>query len=88
MIDLGQAQSPARVSSTARQLDQLARPEQCADVEFDLHSILEARRGSGYELYAQYLNPQLPRVLRAIGLTKCMSGLKVPTCMTATVIST
>jgi ornithine--oxo-acid transaminase len=70
MIDSGQAKSPAWVSSTARQLDQLARSEQCADVEFDLHSILEARRGSGYELYAQYLNPQLPRVLRAIGFDK------------------
>lgn len=39
-------------------------------MEFDLLSILDARRGSGYELYTQYLNPQLPRVLRAIGFDK------------------
>jgi acetylornithine/succinyldiaminopimelate/putrescine aminotransferase len=44
--------------------------EECADVGFDLASLLHARRGSGYELHAQYLNPQLPRVLHAIGFDK------------------
>ena len=37
---------------------------------FDLTRLLAARRGSGYELHARYLNPQLPRVLHAIGFTK------------------
>lgn len=37
---------------------------------FDLTSLLDARRGSGYGLHAEYLNPQLPRVLRAIGFDK------------------
>ncbi|MGH3990771.1 MAG: aminotransferase class III-fold pyridoxal phosphate-dependent enzyme, partial [Pseudonocardiaceae bacterium] len=39
-------------------------------MEFDLTSLLATRRGSGYELHAQYLNPQLPRVLHAIGFDK------------------
>jgi ornithine--oxo-acid transaminase len=37
---------------------------------FDLASLLAARRGQGYELHAQYLNPQLPRMLHAIGFDK------------------
>ena len=37
---------------------------------FDLTSLLAARRGSGHELHARYLNPQLPRVLRTIGFNK------------------
>jgi ornithine--oxo-acid transaminase len=44
--------------------------EECADVGFDLTSLLDTRRGSGYELHAKYLNPQLPRVLHAIGFDK------------------
>ncbi len=34
---------------------------------FDLPGLLAARRGAGYELHARYLNPQLPRMLHAIG---------------------
>ena len=34
---------------------------------FDLPSLLNARRGQGYELTGRYLNPQLPRMLHAIG---------------------
>src|SRR6266487_1026281 len=37
---------------------------------FDLPSLLAARRGQGYELHARYLNPQLPRMLHAIGFDK------------------
>jgi ornithine--oxo-acid transaminase len=37
---------------------------------FDLPSLLTARRGEGYELHARYLNPQLPRMLHAIGFDK------------------
>jgi ornithine--oxo-acid transaminase len=37
---------------------------------FDLPSLLTARRGQGYELHARYLNPQLPRMLHAIGFDK------------------
>ncbi len=37
---------------------------------FDLASLLAARRGQAYELHAQYLNPQLPRMLHAIGFDK------------------
>jgi len=36
-------------------------------MEFDLPSLLAARRGEGYELHARLLNPQLPRMLHAIG---------------------
>ena len=43
-------------------------------MDFDLPSILDARQGSGYELHARYLNPQLPRVLRAIGFDKVYKG--------------
>lgn len=39
-------------------------------MEFDLPKILATRHGSSYELYARYLNPQMPRVLRAIGFDK------------------
>ena len=34
---------------------------------FDLPSLLHARSGQGYELTGRYLNPQLPRMLHAIG---------------------
>ena len=37
---------------------------------FDLPSLLAARRGEGYDLHARYLNPQLPRMLHAIGFDK------------------
>ncbi|HTS98814.1 MAG TPA: aspartate aminotransferase family protein [Streptosporangiaceae bacterium] len=37
---------------------------------FDLPSLLTARRGEGYDLHARYLNPQLPRMLHAIGFDK------------------
>ena len=37
---------------------------------FDLPGLLEGRRGQGYELHARYLNPQLPRMLHAIGFDK------------------
>ena len=37
---------------------------------FDLPGLLAARQGEGYELHARYLNPQLPRMLHAIGFDK------------------
>jgi ornithine--oxo-acid transaminase len=37
---------------------------------FDLPALLAARRGEGYDLHARYLNPQLPRMLHAIGFDK------------------
>jgi len=37
---------------------------------FDLPGLLAARSGQGYELHARYLNPQLPRMLHAIGMDK------------------
>ena len=37
---------------------------------FDLASLLAARYGQGYDLHARYLNPQLPRMLHAIGFDK------------------
>jgi 4-aminobutyrate aminotransferase-like enzyme len=37
---------------------------------FDVGELLEARRGENYELQAKYVNPQVPRVLRAIGFDK------------------
>ena len=37
---------------------------------FDLPGLLADRRGQGYELHARYLNPQLPRMLHAIGFDK------------------
>ncbi len=36
----------------------------------DLPGLLAARRGQAYELHARHLNPQLPRMLRAIGFDK------------------
>jgi ornithine--oxo-acid transaminase len=36
-------------------------------MDFDLPSLLDDRRGQGYDLHARYLNPQLPRMLHAIG---------------------
>jgi ornithine--oxo-acid transaminase len=37
---------------------------------FDLPGLLAGRRGQGYELHTRYLNPQLPRMLHAIGFDK------------------
>ena len=37
---------------------------------FDLPELLRARRGEGYALAARYLNPQLPRMLHAIGFDR------------------
>jgi ornithine--oxo-acid transaminase len=37
---------------------------------FDLPSLLTARRGEGYDLHARYLNPQLQKMLHAIGFDK------------------
>src|SRR6202453_503336 len=37
---------------------------------FDLPGLVAGRRGQGYELTARYLNPQLPRMLHAIGFDK------------------
>jgi ornithine--oxo-acid transaminase len=41
-----------------------------AVMEFDLPSLLAARSGEGYDLHARLLNPQLPRMLHAIGFDK------------------
>ena len=37
---------------------------------FDLPDLLRARHGEGYSLAARYLNPQLPRMLHAIGFDR------------------
>ncbi|MBO0773281.1 MAG: aspartate aminotransferase family protein [Actinobacteria bacterium] len=37
---------------------------------FDLPALLTARRGQGYQLHASVLNPQLPRMLHAIGFDR------------------
>ncbi|MGH3274839.1 MAG: aminotransferase class III-fold pyridoxal phosphate-dependent enzyme, partial [Streptosporangiaceae bacterium] len=37
---------------------------------FDLPGLVTGRRGQGFELHARYLNPQLPRMLHAIGFDK------------------
>ncbi|HUY51472.1 MAG TPA: aspartate aminotransferase family protein [Streptosporangiaceae bacterium] len=37
---------------------------------FDLSDLLAARRGEGYALHAQHLNPQLSRMLHAIGFDR------------------
>ena len=37
---------------------------------FDLPELLAARRGEGYALASQHLNPQLPRMLHAIGFDR------------------
>lgn len=34
---------------------------------FDLQGLLATRRGEGYALHSRYLNPQMPRMLHAIG---------------------
>ncbi|HEX9067093.1 MAG TPA: aspartate aminotransferase family protein [Streptosporangiaceae bacterium] len=37
---------------------------------FDLPGLLAERSGQGYDLHARYMNPQLPRMLHAIGFDK------------------
>src|ERR1700683_5274921 len=37
---------------------------------FDLKAVLDERRGDAPALWARHLNPQVPRVLRSIGLDK------------------
>ena len=39
-------------------------------MSFDLASLLESRRGENFELYSEYINPQLVRVLRSIGFDR------------------
>jgi ornithine--oxo-acid transaminase len=39
-------------------------------MDFDLQSLLDKRRGEGYELHPRYLNPQLQRTLHTIGFDK------------------
>lgn len=38
--------------------------------EFDLKDLLQRRGGEGYALHEQHMNPQLPRMLHAIGFDK------------------
>ncbi len=42
----------------------------CADQPFDLRGLLERRGAQRYDLQRQYANPQLPRMLHAIGFDK------------------
>jgi ornithine--oxo-acid transaminase len=62
----------------ARRLDRVAGSAENGEVGFDLTSLLDARRGSGDELHARYLNPQLPRVLRTIGFDKVYERAEGP----------
>jgi ornithine--oxo-acid transaminase len=39
-------------------------------MDFDLQTLLDKRRGEGYELHPRYLNPQLQRTLHTIGFDK------------------
>ncbi|MBN9621105.1 MAG: aminotransferase class III-fold pyridoxal phosphate-dependent enzyme, partial [Actinobacteria bacterium] len=41
-----------------------------ADEPFDLAEVLRQRGGARYELHRRHLNPQLPRMLHAIGFDK------------------
>ena len=61
---------------------------QTALMGFDLPGLLAARRGEGYELHARYLNPQLPRMLHAIGFDKVYERARVPICTIATATPT
>src|ERR1035438_5372002 len=45
-------------------------PWQTGAMAFDLPGLLAERQGQGYELSARYLNPQLARLLHAIGFDK------------------
>jgi hypothetical protein len=46
------------------------RDRETAVMGFDLPGLLAARRDQGYELHARHMNPQLPRMLHAIGFDK------------------
>jgi len=37
---------------------------------FDLDQLLTSRRGENFELYSKYVNPQLVRVLRSVGMDR------------------
>lgn len=39
-------------------------------MEFDLHALIDARRGENVRLHEQHINPQLARVLRTIGFDR------------------
>ena len=45
---------------------------------FDLTDILAQRRGQGYELQAQYVNAQVPKMLHAIGFDKVFERAEGP----------
>ena len=45
-------------------------PGEPADQPFDLRDVLAERGAERYELHRRYLNPQLPRMLHAIGFDK------------------
>jgi ornithine--oxo-acid transaminase len=37
---------------------------------FDMSEVLGERRGENFRLYSQYINPQMPRVLKTIGFDR------------------
>ncbi|MGH9302795.1 MAG: aspartate aminotransferase family protein [Acidimicrobiales bacterium] len=39
-------------------------------MSFDLHAVLDARRGENFRLHKEYLNPQLAKVLRTVGFDR------------------
>ena len=45
---------------------------------FDLTDLLASRRGQGYELQAQYVNAQVPKMLHAIGFDKVFERAEGP----------
>jgi ornithine--oxo-acid transaminase len=47
-------------------------------MEFDLPGLLADRRGQGYELHSRYMNPQMPRMLHAIGFDKVYERAEGP----------
>ena len=57
-------------------------------MDFDLQALLAAHSDDGYELYGRYLNPQQPKVLRAIGFDQVYSGPRARTCTTPRAAST
>ncbi|MDQ1539705.1 MAG: ornithine--oxo-acid transaminase, partial [Actinomycetota bacterium] len=46
--------------------------------DFDLRDLLARRGGERYELHRRYLNPQLPRMLHAIGFDKVYARAEGP----------
>src|SRR5207245_142315 len=65
------AASPRRLSTFARKLlsGKAGLPENTG-MGFDLPGLLAARDGTGYELWARHMNPQMARMLHAIGFDK------------------